>query len=323
MDSSNEMLERIAHRIPVPRDGYERVLRRRDRKRRTQRMTAGVVGIAVFVAAVWLVTSVKSLDRSDQIVVPGRSGVSGPTVTGPTVSLPYDYDPAADFVGLPPKGAQPSGPETSALVAEAHEIHVGWVYVFDDGRVIANASWGGWPLPGFPTEFAPSVGPDGITEQRLTPEGVELVGSGAISASDFICPEKPPSLGGLAIGCQGPLHEIPPSAWEDSTLRPYVPYRYAIGVEGPWRMLPVAAQDLLRGTEAMFELAWTDRKGEAFDITTEKARALDQILADAGFNTVGSTSYERRLHGGSDLESLRVTFEPILPHGTFGSDGGG
>ncbi len=43
---------------------FERMLRRRDRKRRNQRITAGVVGIAVFVAAVWIVTSGGVIDAS-------------------------------------------------------------------------------------------------------------------------------------------------------------------------------------------------------------------------------------------------------------------
>jgi Tol biopolymer transport system component len=62
--SSNETLERIARRIPIPEPAYERMLRRRDRKRRNQRIAAGVVGMAVFVAAVWIVTAAGSFDRT-------------------------------------------------------------------------------------------------------------------------------------------------------------------------------------------------------------------------------------------------------------------
>ena len=58
--SSNETLERVARRIPILEPACERMLRRRDRKRRNQRIAAGVVGIAIFVAAVWIVTSVRS-----------------------------------------------------------------------------------------------------------------------------------------------------------------------------------------------------------------------------------------------------------------------
>ena len=50
---------------------FDDVTRRRDRKRRNQRIAAGVVGIAVFVAAVWIVTTRWAV-RSDRDT--GRSG---------------------------------------------------------------------------------------------------------------------------------------------------------------------------------------------------------------------------------------------------------
>jgi hypothetical protein len=334
MNETRDLLERIGERFTFPDDMFERLESRRDRKRRNKRIAAGVVGIAVFVAAVWIVRDVALLDRTENVVVPGVSGTSGPTVTGPAetgpavtgpaIRGPYEYDPTADYLGLPPEGAEPSGPERSELVAEAHLVHVGRVYVFEDGRVIANAEWRRW-LGSIPSssEAPPSVRPIGTTEQRLTPEGVELVRSGVIQASDFICLEGFVPLN-LGNPCEGSgTRDIPPSAWVDSTLRPYVPYRYAIGVDGPWRMLPAAAQDLLRGKEAMFDVAWTRQKAGAYDITTEEARALDEILVDAGFYAPSYTSYERWWEGGAEVGGLRVTFEPILPHGTFGSDGGG
>ena len=70
-------------------DAFERVLARRDRKRRNQRIAAGIVGIAVFVAAVWIVTSGLSLDRSETSVVPGGE-VTGPAETGPAETGPAE-----------------------------------------------------------------------------------------------------------------------------------------------------------------------------------------------------------------------------------------
>jgi hypothetical protein len=63
-------------------DAFERVLDRRDRKRRNQRIVAGVVGIAAFVAAVWIVTSGLSLDRREKSVAPAAE-VTGPAETAP------------------------------------------------------------------------------------------------------------------------------------------------------------------------------------------------------------------------------------------------
>jgi hypothetical protein len=59
-----DVLDRLAPLFEVPEPSFEAFLRRRDRKRRNQRITAGVVGIAVFVAAVWIVTTAGSFDRT-------------------------------------------------------------------------------------------------------------------------------------------------------------------------------------------------------------------------------------------------------------------
>ena len=64
MPSLNELLEREGATVDLESGDFERLVRRRDRKRRNQRITAGVVGIAVFVAAIWVVTTAGSFDRT-------------------------------------------------------------------------------------------------------------------------------------------------------------------------------------------------------------------------------------------------------------------
>jgi hypothetical protein len=99
MSDLRAILERGVGGATPPPDGFERMLRRRDRKRRNQRIAAGVVGIAVFVAAVWIVTSVGSLDRSQTPADPGGGTTATPTPTaspsvaarGPFVSEYYGY----------------------------------------------------------------------------------------------------------------------------------------------------------------------------------------------------------------------------------------
>jgi Tol biopolymer transport system component len=92
MGDLKSVLERGLRGFEPSDDAFERTLRRRDRKRRNQRIAAGVVGIAVFVAAVWIVTSVGSLDRSQTAVIPGddvtEPAETGPVETGPTVTEP-------------------------------------------------------------------------------------------------------------------------------------------------------------------------------------------------------------------------------------------
>jgi Tol biopolymer transport system component len=80
-------------RAGSPSYSFDDLGRRRDRKRRNQRLAAGVVGIAVFVAAIWIVTSVGSVDRTKTPAVPGGAE-TGPTSTPPagTHRVPYLID---------------------------------------------------------------------------------------------------------------------------------------------------------------------------------------------------------------------------------------
>lgn len=84
MRNSKELLERARRQFPAPERVMDSLRNRRDRKRRNQRITAGVVGIAVFVAAGWIVRDATSLGRTERTVVPGGSGATGPAETGPS-----------------------------------------------------------------------------------------------------------------------------------------------------------------------------------------------------------------------------------------------
>jgi hypothetical protein len=83
MKVTRDLLVGVGKRYELPEPAFERLVLRRDRKRRNNRIAAGIVGIAVFVAAVWIVTSAGSLDRSETSVVPGGD-VTGPAVSEPT-----------------------------------------------------------------------------------------------------------------------------------------------------------------------------------------------------------------------------------------------
>jgi hypothetical protein len=101
MTEYRNVLERdLAHVGPAP-FGLDDVARRRDRKRRNQRIVAGVVGIAVFVAAVWIVTTGGTFDRTQTPTVPGGAetgpAVTGPAETGPTYNGPtYTLGPVTE-----------------------------------------------------------------------------------------------------------------------------------------------------------------------------------------------------------------------------------
>jgi hypothetical protein len=77
------------------------------------------------------------------------------------------------FIGLPPVGATESAPESGELVVHweefwrPHDFARVWVYA--DGRIIWDREG---PVPGGANELT-----SGYLEQRLTPEGVELIRS--------------------------------------------------------------------------------------------------------------------------------------------------
>jgi hypothetical protein len=181
-----DVLDRLALLFEAPEPSFEAFLRRRDRKRRNQRITAGVVGIAVFVAAVWIVTSGGWFNQTP------TPGATGPTAPKPTVS-PVPGEPVPESTGpdpslskvnvldLPPEGAPPSSPEDGELVlaVDGRGMAAGraltHMYVYADGRLIW---WREGDLPAGADEHA-------ILEQRLTPEGVELMRSEVIASGLF------------------------------------------------------------------------------------------------------------------------------------------
>jgi hypothetical protein len=315
MTDPRSLLELESQRF-IQQDGaFERLRRRRDRKRRNQRIAAGVVGLAVFVAAVWIVTSVSSLDRSETSVVPGGD-VTGPAVTGPTATGPTETGPAqtgpaptgptvdADtgWIGvgvpeydLPPEGAVPSAPHEGKVVAESHRwMPNRFVFVYADGRVISL-----------------SDGYRQFIERRLTPEGVDLVRSGDIQPQD------------LQSG-----YDAPANVWEDPEPEPFVPSRYSVCY---WRergeddyveadpstvlpFFPAPARAILEGVPVMSGLSvWREATSTApcSVVTTDQAHAVFEILGTTAFEY---TPPDVRIE---DSEGFQIEWQirMMLPHG--------
>jgi hypothetical protein len=339
MSDLRAILERGVGGATPPPDGFERMLHRRDRKRRNQRIAAGVVGIAVFVAAVWIVTSGGWFDRTQTPAVPGGSE-TGPTETGPSVAP----DPDAEGLrGLPPEGATPSTPENGELVVELN----GRVWVYADGRVISSL---------YDNTLEPY---SGLVEQHLTPEGVEFLRSNVLATGLFehdlelareedtcclsirvrdgdrlvrvtwgsrrVYPQAPIATPEQATALQS-LYELltrpaswPASVWTDQQIRGYVPTSYSVcsrGVE-PSRvlaLLPEPARDLL-GAEYL-KMDGNKQSVDCSQMTTEVARALAGILiAELGHEggpSLGFSFEDPEVPGSHIL----IGFGPVLPHGT-------
>jgi hypothetical protein len=107
MIDERERYERAFQQFQMTEPAWEILVDRRGRKRRNQRIAAGVVGIAVFVAAIWIVTSGGVFDRSETSVVPGGD-VTGPAETGPTETGPAETGPSE--IGQGGQGAPGSLP---------------------------------------------------------------------------------------------------------------------------------------------------------------------------------------------------------------------
>ena len=348
MIDDREIVQRAVRRLVPPEPALERLIRRRDRKRRNDRIAGGIVGIAVVAAMVWAAAASGPVDRT---LPPGSSTAPKPSVA-----------PEAGVPGLPPLGATPSAPEHAELVLElgaSATEGASSLWVFDDGQLI----W--WDFP----QGAVAQPSTGLAQQRLTLEGVEylrsrilvsglfdhdleLLGSdhapflsivvrngdrltevrwawhGALShpaTAQAATDEQAAELDELRKLLASPT-TWPAGVWEDQKIRPFVPSMYGIclrGVEHPVEpsrilsSLPDPAQSLLTDSEQMDDAG----HAECFRVTTEDARTLVEILDKAGIQRETglaiTQSYLR--YDLPDPDSLGnvlwIAFEPVLPHG--------
>jgi hypothetical protein len=321
-----ELGEPRAPRAPVPE--------RRRPLRPRRRVLVAAAAVAALVAA-GVVVATNTGDDDTRIAPPADTGVSTPTAP-----------PIAGVQELfPPEGAPRSTPETGEVVATiafpelgSSEIPSGWagasMAVFADGRVL----WG-------PVSDVPS----GITERRLNAEGVERVRSEFLSSGLFDVDDVWGPFGDagawrscacilgvndgghfVSTGMFSPVpadvevdravdrlvefvvdlqESLPPSAWEDETIRPYVPSRYRVCVKGDVKslapLLPAATVRMLDNTFC-HELAIAD------------ARVLADDLSAAGVRVIpyyGPNVYEFYLDG-EDSRFLYAYVTPIMPDGT-------
>ena len=341
-----DVLERYAPLFEAPEPSLEGFVRRRDRRRRNQRIAAGVVGIAVFLAAIALITT----SPADRSITPGGGGTPQPTIA----------PEASSIVGLPASGATPSTPVRGRLLLSLEGGAGGpftamWVYA--DGRVI----WGDvGNLPaGSPTEEA-----TGLVEQHITPAWVDYLQSEVISTGLFEHDlallrgqddpgflaigvrnggrlvsltwavqetNAPPATPGQARALEG-LSTIladpttwPARAWDEQDPRTFVPTRYQVWLrlfddQGPdlrvgareVALLPEPAADLLRDgsyvRRATYELSVDDTRALAAALIEDGLEPLTMPMGEAVTRFELDDPYEP----GS---SLYIFFGPVLPHG--------
>lgn len=187
----------------------------------------------------------------------------GPVFRRDPIEILTDRAFVEPYVGLPPEAAAPSTPETGQLALRFDgrvgslglDFHRMWV--FADGRLIwksnLEGSSSGWKL-----RFGASEPTTAVIEQRLTPEGVELMRSRVMAAglrdiepadgtTDGTAGNRPGVLWGGLVVHDGdrlvdadwsdselpellavPTSWIPASAWLDPRVGAYVPSRFAV-----------------------------------------------------------------------------------------------
>ena len=282
----------------------------------------------------------------------GCGGGGGAQSAGPVPTVP-PASKRVGFVGLPPEGATPSTPKSGELVllwfgdapAKIVWTNRDWgrsrAWLYADGRLIR------WREGDFP--YGANHISTGYVEQRLTPDGVELLrseidatgvfghdppsvsrglGHSAIQVRDgdrLLSPGGPVSARGwrkLAALLADPGSWLPASAWEDRELRAYVPSRYAVcyGWAGHstdvLTLLPAPAKDLLRARDRK-RMEGFNGAGYCSNVTTEEGRALAEALRDGGLKRAepAGETLAYGLEPGSFADTASIWFEPYLPHG--------
>lgn len=262
------------------------------------------------------------------------------------------------FIGLPPEGAAPSAPEQGELVLSfggrvnmlGGDFHRMWLYA--DGRLLWKSNLEGRDvgLHIWAERFGGAEPTTAVIEQRLTPEGVDLVRAAVMASARVIGPvnvgeditewSRPGVIwGGLTLGdgnrlldadwsdsrvparLANPGSWLPPSAWADRRIGGYVPSHYAVCAwpNDPSRSLkrlPDAVQALVvsKGTRVPGSGL---PPGDCYAVTTDVARAIVAAFDTAGHAPAlrrGPISYALPDATGPDGE-VTVDLLELTPHG--------
>jgi hypothetical protein len=234
---------------------------------RQSRPLLGRLAIAAcFVAAV-AVATVVLVERwsGDTIDTSKATAASDPTTT-----LAKEAPPR--FIPLPPEGAAPSAPVEGVLLLSLQACSgpsslpwSGNLALYADGRLLWHTNDDPFEGDGFDGN-----GPRPKTawlEQRLTPEGTELLRSELVSSGllgpwqpggDYSCPPgsyRADALVGdrdeyyvgklprdLVERIAEPASWLPARAWEDREVRPFVPASYRVCIAGLEPLWPSVAE---------------------------------------------------------------------------------
>lgn len=268
----------------------------------------------------------------------------------------------------PPRGARDVSPRSepiaplvagpdaaSTLLTSWGRIHVGYAFVYADGRVIWYPDMGArvdaeLEVAGAQrrqrADGAPA--PDGqfryeAIERRLSPHGLELVRAGRFTPREFLVSDP-----------DDPDPQRRAELWAEPTPRKYEASTYAIcrtpaGLLSPTDQLPASAEVLLSRKQRAIDprIGWSPSDepmpgyfqllaesrvafpSECFEVTAAEASTLYQFLA-FGSSTTQSAGVPREWFFGARAAEIRgsvfteplISSSPIYPHGQTVAWGG-
>ena len=314
---------------------------------RRARSGRGLVALAAAAIVVALAVSGIAISNDDA----SRVATTAPT---PRTTRPDAAPPRV--ISLPREGAAPSAPVKGVFVLSLQACEgpsslpwSGSLALYADGRLL-------WHTYDDPFEGDPSGGngPRPKTawfEQRLTPEGTELLRSELVSSGllrpgqpgDYSCP--PGSYRAEArIGDRNELYVgklprdlveriaepaswLPARAWEDREVRPFVPAAYSVCITGLdprisvaeiATALPARLGDLVRARDWGENHAGPEEWFWCTRVATEDARTFAEALDAAAIErnehpSVAGPEYLFEYQDASRSELLHISFWPDMP----------
>jgi hypothetical protein len=317
---------------------------------RRARSGRGLVALAAAAIVVALAVAGIAISNDD----PSRVATTAPT---PTITPPEATPPRV--IPLPPRGAAPSAPAKGVILlslqACAGPSSLPWsgiLALYADGRLL-------WHTYDDPVEGDPFGGNEprpktAWLEQRLTPEGTELLRSELVSSGllrprqqeTYTCPpgsyRADARIGDhyeyyvgrlprdLVERIAEPASWLPANAWEDREVRPFVPASYSvcisgleprIGVAEIATALPARVGDLVRARD-WGENHWGPQEWLwCTEVATEDARTFAEALDAAAIErnehpVVAGPEYLFEYQDASRRDLLHISFWPDMPAGS-------
>jgi hypothetical protein len=264
----------------------------------------GVVVIAVAAAAAALIVATVILVRTTS---DDGGTVLTPAGPAPSAPVPAPSPPAPTPLGAP----EVQGPDAaSTLLTSWSAFHVGYSYVYADGRVI-------WQ-----TDATYRAGDPYARTRRLSPAGLDLVYSGELTADDFVGGYVPSHAWADPYDEGWTASEHAACLWQESEnqydndegMFATGPFRDAMNHLGE---LPAAAQALLSGPRRTFP--GDGFQSDCFILTPPEARAALDLN---GPNPWGLNEGPGFVHlippdAGPDEGAIDLVIHALLPHGTM------